>query len=144
MHNDPRVAKWLGGPRAQPDWLEDKLIHWEAHGYGEWVFRERDGNALVGRAGLRWVTIDERAELEVGYMVDGDRWGDGFATEMAAAVIETGLALGVESIVAFTLPENAASRRVMEKCGLTYEKAIEWADRPHVLYRIRRGSSSDG
>jgi RimJ/RimL family protein N-acetyltransferase len=144
MYNEPRVAKWLGGPRSQTDWLEDKLAHWKEHGYGEWVFRERDAEALVGRAGLRWVTIDERAEVEVGYMVDPDRWRRGFASEMTAAVLEAGFALGLLSIVAFTLPENVASRRVMEKCGLSFEKEIEWAERPHVLYRIRKGSSSDG
>lgn len=144
MYNDPRVAKWLGGPRSQTDWLEDKLAHWDEHGYGEWVFHERGGDALVGRTGLRWVTIEERPEVEVGYMVNAGRWGRGFASEMTAAVLDVGFALGLKSIVAFTLPENVASCRVMEKCGLTYEKPIEWADRPHVLYRIRSGSSSDG
>ena len=144
MYNDPRVAQWLGGPRSQDDWLREKLAHWEEHGYGEWVFHERDGDALVGRAGLRRVRIGDQPEVEVGYMVDADRWRRGFATEMTAAVLEVGFTLGLESIVAFTLPHNVASRRVMEKCGLTYEKPIEWAALPHVLYRIRKGSSSDG
>jgi RimJ/RimL family protein N-acetyltransferase len=142
MYNDPRVARWLGGPRSQDDWLSEKLAHWEEHGYGEWVFY--DGDALVGRAGLRRVTIDEQPEVEVGYMVDADCWRRGLATEMTAAVLEVGVALGLESIVAFTLPHNLASRRVMEKCGLSYERPIEWAALPHVLYRIRNGSSSDG
>jgi [ribosomal protein S5]-alanine N-acetyltransferase len=40
-------------------------------------------------------------------------------------------------LVAFTLPENVASRRVMEKVGFTYERDIEWAALRHVLYRLR-------
>jgi RimJ/RimL family protein N-acetyltransferase len=39
--------------------------------------------------------------------------------------------------VSFTLPHNAASRRVMEKAGLTYERDITHAGLPHVLYRLK-------
>jgi RimJ/RimL family protein N-acetyltransferase len=50
--------------------------------------------------------------------------------------------LGLEEIVAFTLPHNVASRRVMEKVGFRYERDIEWAGLPHVLYRQRLASST--
>ena len=63
---------------------------------------------------------------------------------MTRAVLAAGFELGLPDVVAFTLPENGRSRRVMEKSGLTYDKPIEWAGLPHVLYRIRRGSSSEG
>ena len=43
--------------------------------------------------------------------------------------------LSLPTIVAFTLPTNIASRRVMEKCGLVYERPIIHADLPHVLFR---------
>jgi RimJ/RimL family protein N-acetyltransferase len=43
----------------------------------------------------------------------------------------------VPNIVAFTLPENGASRRVMEKLGFTYEKTAPYKQfGPHVLYRL--------
>jgi RimJ/RimL family protein N-acetyltransferase len=143
LHDEPRVAEWLGGP-ARPEWYAAKLAHWEEHAFGDWVFHERDGAALVGRTGLRHVVVDGAPEVEVGYMVDPERWGRGYATEMTMAVVETGFALGLDEIVAFTLPNNVRSRRVMERAGFTYEKPIEWAGMPHVLYRIRKGSSSDG
>ena len=69
-------------------------------------------------------------------------WGQGLATEIAQASI--GIAfneLGLSDVVSFTLPTNLASRRVMEKCGLTFERDIEWKDLPHVLYRLKRISS---
>jgi hypothetical protein len=43
--------------------------------------------------------------------------------------------LGLGSVVAYTLPHNIASRRVMEKLGLGYEREVVYADLPHVLYR---------
>ena len=143
VHDDPRVAEWLGGP-AKPEWYAAKLAHWEEHGFGDWVFHERESGATVGRTGLRRVVVDGADEVEVGYMVDPERWGRGYATEMTVAVVATGFRLGLEDLVAFTLPHNVRSRRVMEKSGFAYEKPIEWAALPHVLYRIRKGSSSDG
>jgi RimJ/RimL family protein N-acetyltransferase len=144
LHSEPRVAEWLGGVPRDWAWLATKLEHWQQHGYGDWIFSERDGGGVIGRCGLRWVLVDGADEVEVGYMVDPDCWGRGYATEMTRTVLEAGFALGLDEIVAFTLPHNVGSRRVMEKSGMTYEKPIEWAGRPHVLYRIRKGSKSDG
>jgi RimJ/RimL family protein N-acetyltransferase len=144
LHSEPRVAEWLGGVPREWSWLATKLEHWERHGYGDWIFSEREGGVVIGRCGLRWVVVDGADEVEVGYMVDPERWGRGYATEMTRAVVEVGFALGLDDIVAFTLPNNVGSRRVMEKSGLAYEKPIEWAGRPHVLYRIRKGSKREG
>jgi RimJ/RimL family protein N-acetyltransferase len=64
---------------------------------------------------------------------------------MVRSLVRIGLEdLDLDELVAFTLPENVRSRRVMEKAGLFYERDIVHAGLPHVLYRIRRGSSSDG
>jgi RimJ/RimL family protein N-acetyltransferase len=46
--------------------------------------------------------------------------------------------LGMSDLVAFTLPINQASRRVMEKIGFSFERDIVHAGLPHVLYRIKR------
>ncbi len=144
LYSEPRVAEWLGGVPDEWDWLQTRLAHWEEHGFGDWVFHEREDGTVVGRCGLRRVVVDGAEEVEVGYAVDPERWSRGYATEMTRAVLAAGFELGLPDVVAFTLPENGRSRRVMEKSGLTYEKPIEWAGLPHVLYRIRSGSSSDG
>ena len=44
-------------------------------------------------------------------------------------------------MIAYTLPDNLASRRVMEKAGFAYEREIQWVGMPHVLYR-RSGPTS--
>ena len=87
---------------------------------------------------MRRASIEGREEVELGYRVAAARWGQGISTEMAEALV--GVArepLGLEEIVAFTLPYNVASRRVMEKVGFRYERDIEWAALAHVLYRQR-------
>jgi [ribosomal protein S5]-alanine N-acetyltransferase len=70
--------------------------------------------------------------------VHPDHWGQGYAAELAAPARDLVFSRGVGSVVAFTLTDNTASRRVMEKLGMTYERDIVHADLPHVLYRASR------
>jgi [ribosomal protein S5]-alanine N-acetyltransferase len=141
MDTDRDVMATLGGVRSENEtWesLRSGLEHWERHGFGPWVFHARATGEPVGGAALRHVEIEGRPEVEVGYRVAAAWWGRGIATEMASALV--GVArdpLGLTEIVAFTLPYNLASRRVMEKVGFTYERDFEWARLPHVLYRLR-------
>jgi [ribosomal protein S5]-alanine N-acetyltransferase len=141
LDTDPDVMATLGGLRSENEtWenLRSGLEHWEREGFGTWVFRDGASEEVVGTATLRRVQIEGRDEVEVGYRVAAAWWGRGIATEMAAALV--GLArerLGIEEIVAFTLPHNLASRRVMEKTGFRYDRDIEWAGLRHVLYRQR-------
>ena len=141
MDSDPDVMATLGGVRSENEtWagLRAGLAHWERNGFGPWVFRDRASGEAVGGAALRRASIEGREEVELGYRVAAARWGQGISTEMAEALV--GVArepLGLEEIVAFTLPYNVASRRVMEKVGFRYERDIEWAALAHVLYRQR-------
>jgi RimJ/RimL family protein N-acetyltransferase len=142
---DPRVAGHLwpeiGIPTEQMviDGAAQKERHWERHGFGLWVQRDKDSGELVGRGGLQWTYVGGRDEVEVAWAVVPELWGQGYATELAEASIETAFgALGLDEIVAFTLPHNTASRRVMEKTGFELERDIVYAGLAHVLYRIRR------
>ncbi len=65
--------------------------------------------------------------------------GSGLATELARASVDVAFGpLELEQIVAFTPPDNVASRRVMEKAGFAYERDILHVGLPHVLYKLRR------
>ena len=46
--------------------------------------------------------------------------------------------LGLARIISITLPENAASRRVMEKAGLTYRGETRWRGHDVIWYAIDR------
>jgi RimJ/RimL family protein N-acetyltransferase len=141
---DPRVAQtlWpgpLGGPRTAAQTrarLEDYVDHWEAHGFGLWMFLDRATGEVVGYAGPRHTTVEERPEIEIAYAVASGRWGEGLATEMASASVQAALEAGIAGLVCFTLTGNAASRRVMEKAGFRYERDFERNGLPHALYRL--------
>jgi RimJ/RimL family protein N-acetyltransferase len=85
--------------------------------------------------------LEGTPEVEVGYAIRFELWGRGFATEITKAVIS--LALGpieLKSVVAVIDAANVPSRRVAEKAGLTYERAVVYDGDPGQLYRIRSTS----
>jgi RimJ/RimL family protein N-acetyltransferase len=133
----------LGGARSPSQTeavFERDLAHWHRHGFGQWWWRDREGGELLARGGLQWTMVGGEAAIEVGWAVLPERWNQGIATELAAASIAAGFEeLGLDSIVAYTLVTNAASRRVMDKAGLMYERPVRHLDLPHVLYRLSRG-----
>jgi ribosomal-protein-alanine N-acetyltransferase len=140
MHADERVMRTLGGLRTRAEtraMIAALAHHWREHGFGYWVFRDAERGEFVGRGGLRRVEIAEVGpEVEVGWAVAADRWRLGLGTEIALASVEVAFGeLGLDSVVAFTLPDNVASRGVMDKAGFRYERDITWASLPHVLYR---------
>src|SRR4051794_21677354 len=123
---DPRVGATMGGVASAEEVAEQLAMSaegWEREGVGYWMFFERATGAPVARGGLSHAEFDARPEVEVGWTVTPERWGEGFATEVGAAAVDVAFgALALPDVVAYTLPHNTASRRVMEKLGFTYEK----------------------
>ena len=90
---------------------------------------------------------DEPEERELGYRLRTNAWGKGYATEGSRALIRHGFTqLGLTRVVANTMTVNTASRRVMEKCGLTYlrtyympwPETIEGTELGDVEYALTR------
>ena len=139
MH--PDVAAWLSD-RSTDDVAMTiaRYEHsWETLGYGRFAVEDRETGALLGRAGLMhqdaWQATPEKDEI--GWAIDPARWGEGLATEAADAAMRDGFErVGLPRVVSFALPENLASLRVMEKCGMTRMGTAAWAGRPHVWYAL--------
>ncbi len=80
-----------------------------------------------------WTATPEKDEI--GWVIAPSRWGAGYATEAAQSAIRDGFErVGLDRIVSFTLPENVASWRVMERCGMHRRGEAEWAGRMHIWY----------
>jgi RimJ/RimL family protein N-acetyltransferase len=141
--NDPVVAPWHDGPRPRERVLS--MLRAQAEqaaetGFTLWWWRERESGELVGYTGLNRDEVDGEPAVEIGWSITPSRWGEGFATEGARASLAWGFErCGLTEIVAFALPENVRSRRVMEKIGMRFEREFERQGLVHVLYRIRGG-----
>jgi [ribosomal protein S5]-alanine N-acetyltransferase len=120
--------------------LDRAAEHWRRHNFGLWVFHTADGN-LIGYGGIMHARVEGCEEVELAYAVQSSCRGMGFATEMSQAALRVGFEdLKLERIVAFTLPHNLASRRVLEHCGFIYQRDIMHAGLPHVLYTLANRS----
>jgi RimJ/RimL family protein N-acetyltransferase len=97
--------------------------HWERHGYGNWGVLLDGGQEIIGWAGLQY--LPELDETEVGFLLDRPWWGNGYATEAAQASLNFGFDyIEMDHMIALVHPENLASKRVIEKCGLVYQETL--------------------
>jgi ribosomal-protein-alanine N-acetyltransferase len=154
MFVDPKVMQFLGPAptdRAAIDaGIQRTKAHFAAHGFGWWAVEVPGVAPFIGFIGLAVPRFEApfMPAVEVGWRLARAHWGKGYATEGARAALEFGFTqLGLEEIVAFTVPANARSLRVMERLGMTHAPAEDF-DHPrlaeghplrrHVLYRLGR------
>lgn len=105
--------------------IDGQLQHWEEHGLGWWAVELAGSGELLGWCGLQH--LPETSEVEVGYLLGRPHWGQGLATEAARASLRWGFEThGLRSITGIVHPENAASRRVLEKAGLAFVNEAEY------------------
>ncbi len=83
--------------------------------YAMWIIELRDGTRI---GDLCFKGLDTNGVVEIGYGIQNDFQGQGYATEAANAAVAWGLQQpAVTRVEAETEPDNLASQRVLEKCG---------------------------
>ena len=81
----------------------------------------KDTHEVIGMI-LQCSVPDARSHSsEIGYAIGQKHWNKGYTTEAFKAMIDFCFDIGVHKVVASHIVENIASKRVIEKCGLTYE-----------------------
>lgn len=145
LHTDPQVLKTLsadGKPLSEDatrEHLRQVVEHWQQHGFGFWLFRRKTDGQFIGRGGLKVYQIDLGEVIGLAFAVMSDFWGQGFATEMAEAGLQSGFEqFGFPEIASWTLPTNTASQRIMEKLGFRCERDFEFAGLRHRFYRLAK------
>lgn len=140
LYQTPLVVQTLGGSRPRDQIiqsLEGHLEHWDTYNFGYYIFEDKQTESFIGRGGLKRCVIDGKNEVEVAYALLPEYWGKGLATEIVQKLVDIGFRrLNLKSIVGFTLVDNEASKRVLEKNGFVFEREIMYKGLPHVLYRL--------
>jgi RimJ/RimL family protein N-acetyltransferase len=152
LNSDPTVMRFLG-PAPSLETLRDEIIPFHLAVYqrfdrlGTWAAEERATGEFLGWFHFRAGPGEDTRNIDIGYRMRRATWNKGYATEGSAALIHMGFAeLGVERVFAHTMTVNAASRRVMEKCGLTLVRTtpydgpgpVEGAEHGQVEYALTR------
>ena len=126
LDSDAEVMRFLNGgtptPREviQKDILPRFLRYDERFpGYGFWGAIEKATGEFLGWFSFR-PSDGATDQVQLGFRLRKAAWGKGYATEGSRAMIRKGFTeLGVRRVVATTYEDNLASRRVMEKAGMT-------------------------
>ena len=86
------------------------------------ILKNHKDEKLIGHISLIQAEPDMFRTWEIGYIFNPDYHNQGYATEACQAVIDyTFTKLNAHRIVAYCNPENRASWRVLEKCGMNRE-----------------------
>lgn len=95
-----------------------------------WAIERKADRRLIGSIGL--ISDAKRqygAARSLGYALGVDYWGQGYMTEAVRAAVRFGFGrMALDVIGATCYPDNRASRRVLEKCGFTYEGTLHRAE----------------
>lgn len=152
----------------EPAWAEDHLsrraftnrVYWASRAIGQGTalplfLIRREGSHLIGAITLDNIRRGPAQAATLGYWIGSDHTRQGFMREAIAAVVHHAFtAMDLSRIEAACLPENAASRGVLEKTGFKYEGVAQsylqiagrW--RNHVLFanlrHDRRGRTDAG
>ena len=114
---------------------------WRDEGFSLWAAEDLQSGRLVGRVGLirhhDWPLAPD--PVEVGWVLHPGSWGRGLATEAGRAAIDCWREhLADPQLISITRPDNARSRAVMERLGLTERGAAHWHDHDVVWYALDR------
>ncbi len=122
LNCDPQVVEYTGDGSFDSlstanSFLAERHEYNKKHGYGRWKILSRETGECIGWCGLKFDS--DKNITDVGYRLFRRHWGKGYATEAAKASIDYGFSvLELEKIIAHARKENAASLRVLEKCGM--------------------------
>lgn len=153
---DPHVMRYYTATRdraAADAWIDQMIAGLEA-GTSRFLAAERKADGqLIGLIGTAAINMELRGNPpeEIGWVLGGRYWGQGYAPEGALAHIADAWHRGLPELVAFTAAINAPSQRVMEKIGMTRDTEGDFLHpriaenhplRSHVLYRIANPAHS--
>ena len=159
LNGDPRVMEFFPqvySPLECEEGLARVRAHFALHGFGLWAVEAPGRVPFIGMVGLAVPTFQARFTpcVEVGWRLQVEHWGNGYATEAARGALAFGFErLGLPEIVSFTTVNNHRSRRVMERLGMYRTPDDDFMHpslpdghplRPHVLYRLPRAAFQAG
>ncbi|WP_420421959.1 GNAT family N-acetyltransferase [Simkania sp.] len=153
MNADPPVMEYFHkmlSPDESNQLAQKFQRELEEKEYGLWAVEVKNETSFIGFVGLHLQAFEAHFTpcIEIGWRLAHQYWGKGYAYEAASKVLAYAFeTLKLEEIVAFTLPSNTPSRKLMEKLGMTYDPKDDFENsklpqghpmRPHVLYRMKK------
>jgi RimJ/RimL family protein N-acetyltransferase len=153
--NTPAVMRWLGGVN-DPEQMAAALARLDSyqrdHGFTFWAVERRSDDALLGFCGLKRANAPGaeplHGEVEVGWRLREDVWGQGYAKEAAIASLDLAFdRFGAPHVIALTALGNLPSQGLMLRLGMRRLPEFDYLDarfpeydapNPQVVFRVDR------
>lgn len=137
LTNTPAVMRWLGGvfPPAQMAASFERLRSYQAeHGFTFWAVERRSDGAMLGFCGLKRANAPGaeplHGEVEIGWRLREDAWGQGYALEAASASLDLAFErFRAERVIAFTAAGNLPSQGLMKRLRMRPWPEQDYIDR---------------
>jgi RimJ/RimL family protein N-acetyltransferase len=149
MNADPEVMRYIldGSVRDRQQSAQSLAKmerQWEDRGFGLFAVELRATGVLIGWAGLAVPEFlpEVLPAVEIGWRLARAWWGQGYATEAAAAALRFGFDdLSLDRVISIRHVDNDRSARVMAKLGLTYQfdTVVPEHHQPVAVHAITRG-----
>lgn len=138
---DPEVMRFIWfntiDETAAAETVRQAVSHWETHGWGMWTVRRSDGS-FVGEVGAVTAPNTTLFEIDFGFTLAQAAWGQGYATEAAAAALDDlWNRCGVTAVDATVMLGNVASANTLAKLGFVEERTVDLHGSPHRLWHHR-------
>ncbi|HLO49959.1 MAG TPA: GNAT family N-acetyltransferase [Kamptonema sp.] len=141
IYSQPLEMRYIGKGALTPDkiwkYVNDAIAHWEKYNCGPMVVIDKASGEVIGRGGHYY--SDRTPYLQHGYVLKHKFWGKGLGTEVAKANLDIAFQqLNQPVLVAYAMPENQASRHILNKIGMEYQGIISYAQTQYAYYSLSR------
>jgi len=125
INGDPEVMRYIGSglPFSLAEsqaMIERVKVRWREQGYSWWAMLRKSDGLMVGGATLQPLAAVSGAEMEIGWRLRRDCWGQGYASEAAGRILEHAQERGITRLIAVAQPGNQASISVMRRIGMQF------------------------
>ncbi|MBA4495739.1 GNAT family N-acetyltransferase [Paenactinomyces guangxiensis] len=143
LWRDPEVVRYIGDgkikTKAEIQEIFSRWVEKRGQGFGLHLAVLKQTGEYLGHAGIVPQEVDGKMEWEIGYWLAKKYWGQGYASEAAAAFRDYAFTkLKIKRLVCIIQPDHLASIKVAEKIGMSKEKETLFQSIPVVIYSIEK------
>ncbi len=147
---DPDVMRYMPRRDDAPEIRAKKAFDffnniWAQHDYGAWLITDKNNGQMIGDCYLESGSESGSGEVELGYTIGREFWGQGVATEAGRAVVWFAFEYtDVQRILGVAMPDNIGSWRVLEYIGFSFERKDNLYNLDVLVYAINRDQFRKG
>jgi [ribosomal protein S5]-alanine N-acetyltransferase len=139
---DEEITKYTGGPREKLFLIEEfRKIAKEPSKmeYDLWPIELKNTHEVIGHAGFLSKKVKDKDYIELNFYIDKVKWGNGYGSEIAKALIEYGFSnKNLDQIIAIIDPENEHSKAIAKEIGMKYWINDERTEKVKSIYIMKK------